>query len=151
MLATLADALPQGADWLFEPKWDGYRALAYVREGEVELRSRRDNDSRSVSPRCAGDSAGGAQPELRPHGEVCALDDAGKSSFSLMQQGKAGSSTTSSTCWRSTASPSSGGRSRSAGAARRSARSPLADGPDLGDVRDGERCSRRHDGRAWRA
>src|SRR5207244_1966928 len=44
MLATLAAGLPQGSGWTFEPKWDGYRALAYVREGEVELRSRRDND-----------------------------------------------------------------------------------------------------------
>ena len=25
---------------MFEPKWDGYRALAYVRGGEVELQSR---------------------------------------------------------------------------------------------------------------
>jgi bifunctional non-homologous end joining protein LigD len=89
MLATLADALPQGPDWLFEAKWDGYRALAYVREGEVELRSRRDNDlterfaeiaralPRAVrSPNCVLD------------GEVCALDESGKSSFSLMQQGR---------------------------------------------------------------
>src|SRR5579872_753018 len=89
MLATLAEDLPSGGDWLFEPKWDGYRALAYVREGEVELRSRRDNDlterfaevaralPRAVrSPSCVLD------------GEVCAIDDAGRSSFSLMQQGK---------------------------------------------------------------
>jgi bifunctional non-homologous end joining protein LigD len=89
MLATLATELPQGPDWLFEPKWDGYRALAYVREGDVELRSRRDNDlterfveiakalPRAVrSPNCVLD------------GEVCALDESGRSSFSLMQQGR---------------------------------------------------------------
>src|SRR5213080_987960 len=40
MLATLASELPRGPDWLFEPKLDGYRALAYVREGDVDLRSR---------------------------------------------------------------------------------------------------------------
>src|SRR5207253_6961595 len=89
MLATLAEALPQGADWLFEPKWDGYRALAYVREGEVELRSRRDNDltqrfaevARAI-PRAV------RSPSCVLDGEVCALDEQGRSSFSLMQQGK---------------------------------------------------------------
>src|SRR5207302_8317427 len=37
MLATLERAPPSGAGWLFEVKWDGYRALAYVRAGETEL------------------------------------------------------------------------------------------------------------------
>ncbi len=89
MLATLADALPHGADWLFEPKWDGYRALAYQREGEVELRSRRDNDlterfaevARAI-PRAV------RTPSCVLDGEVCAVDADGRSSFSLMQQGR---------------------------------------------------------------
>src|SRR5213082_2597065 len=33
MLATLVEKLPAGNGWLFEPKWDGYRALGYVRGG----------------------------------------------------------------------------------------------------------------------
>src|SRR3954465_8825049 len=33
MLATLADKLPTGDDWAYEVKWDGYRALGYVRGG----------------------------------------------------------------------------------------------------------------------
>src|SRR6185437_12966495 len=44
MLATLATELPRGADWLYEVKWDGYRALGYVRGGEARLVSRNDND-----------------------------------------------------------------------------------------------------------
>ena len=40
MLATPVKELPRGDGWLFEPKWDGYRALAYLRGGEVELQSR---------------------------------------------------------------------------------------------------------------
>ena len=44
MLATLTKELPHGTGWEFEPKWDGYRALAYVRGGEARLVSRRGND-----------------------------------------------------------------------------------------------------------
>ncbi len=43
-LATLAEEVPAGPDWLFEVKWDGYRAVAYVREGKARLISRNGND-----------------------------------------------------------------------------------------------------------
>src|SRR5213595_1495148 len=33
MLATLDTVVPSGPEWLFEVKWDGYRAIAYVRGG----------------------------------------------------------------------------------------------------------------------
>jgi ATP-dependent DNA ligase len=40
MEALAVDALPPGADWLFEPKWDGFRCLAF-RDGErVVLQSK---------------------------------------------------------------------------------------------------------------
>jgi ATP-dependent DNA ligase len=40
MLAKLTDALPEGEGWLFEPKWDGFRALVF-RDGErVYIQSR---------------------------------------------------------------------------------------------------------------
>ena len=42
MLATLGDGRVSAREgWLFEVKWDGYRAIAYVRGGEAELRSRK--------------------------------------------------------------------------------------------------------------
>src|SRR4051794_26214172 len=41
MLARLARELPRG-DFLYEPKWDGFRCLAFVHGGEVELRSRHE-------------------------------------------------------------------------------------------------------------
>src|SRR3954471_10562652 len=45
MLATLEKTPPRGESWVFEVKWDGYRALAYVRAGEgVKLVSRNAND-----------------------------------------------------------------------------------------------------------
>ena len=40
MLATLVDRPIEGEEWLYEVKWDGYRALGYINEKGVELRSR---------------------------------------------------------------------------------------------------------------
>lgn len=40
MEAKNADALPDGAGWQYEPKWDGFRCLAYVAGGEVALVSK---------------------------------------------------------------------------------------------------------------
>jgi bifunctional non-homologous end joining protein LigD len=40
MLATLAGAPLAGEEWLYEMKWDGYRALAYLSDGNVEISSR---------------------------------------------------------------------------------------------------------------
>jgi bifunctional non-homologous end joining protein LigD len=91
MLATLADGLPSGEEWLFEVKWDGYRALAYVRNGDVRLVSRNGNDLTARFPEVAR-ALGPAvrSPECVLDGEVCALDEQGRPSFSAMQQGKRG-------------------------------------------------------------
>jgi len=40
MLATLVDEPFDDPDWVYEVKWDGYRALGFVNKGEVELLSR---------------------------------------------------------------------------------------------------------------
>jgi len=40
MLAKPADALPEGDGWLFEPKWDGFRALVFRDDDEVLIQSR---------------------------------------------------------------------------------------------------------------
>jgi len=40
MLAKAADALPEGDGWLYEPKWDGFRALVFRDGGEVFTQSR---------------------------------------------------------------------------------------------------------------
>jgi bifunctional non-homologous end joining protein LigD len=91
MLATLVSQLPSAPGWTFEVKWDGYRALAYVRGGECSLVSRRGNDLTARFESVAKQIV----PAVRsPHcvldGEVCALDEKGRASFSAMQQGKSG-------------------------------------------------------------
>jgi bifunctional non-homologous end joining protein LigD len=94
MLATLAsrEELPTADGWLFEVKWDGYRAIAYVRGGETErLDSRRGNDQVGRFPSVAKEVARAVKtPDCVLDGEVCALDEQGRPSFSAMQQGKSG-------------------------------------------------------------
>jgi len=40
MEAKLVDVLPEGAGWQFEPKWDGFRCLAFRNDETVELRAK---------------------------------------------------------------------------------------------------------------
>ncbi len=88
MLATPADRVPRGADWLFEVKWDGYRALAYLRGGECELVSRNAKPLNERFPEVALALASAIKtPSAVVDGEVCALDERGRSSFSALQQG----------------------------------------------------------------
>jgi bifunctional non-homologous end joining protein LigD len=88
MLATLVDAVPTGEGWLYEVKWDGYRAIASVSGGDATLASRRGNDltERFAAVARAIERAV-RTPECVLDGEVCALDEQGRSSFSVMQQG----------------------------------------------------------------
>ncbi|MGZ8694393.1 MAG: DNA ligase D [Gaiellaceae bacterium] len=92
MLATLSEHVPPGEGWLYEVKWDGYRALARLAAGEgVTLTSRRGNDLTSRFPSVASALPRAVRsPDCVLDGEVCALDEQGRASFSAMQQGKAG-------------------------------------------------------------
>ncbi|HZT53643.1 MAG TPA: non-homologous end-joining DNA ligase, partial [Gaiellaceae bacterium] len=91
MLAAPADSLPRGEGWLFEPKWDGYRALGYVRGGEATLRSRNGNDLSARFAAVAKELPRALRsPDAVVDGEVCALDERGRPSFSAMQRGAPG-------------------------------------------------------------
>jgi bifunctional non-homologous end joining protein LigD len=88
MLATLTEELPHGEEWEFEPKWDGYRAVGYVRGGEAKLLSRNGNDLTQRFESVAKELVKALRtPDAVVDGEVVALDAAGRSSFSAMQQG----------------------------------------------------------------
>ncbi len=89
MSATPVKELPRGDGWLFEPKWDGYRALAYIRGGEVELQSRTGKSDFTTRFDAIARALPRAvrTPDCVLDGEVCAVDDTGRASFSAMQQG----------------------------------------------------------------
>jgi bifunctional non-homologous end joining protein LigD len=88
MLATASELLPSGPEWTFEPKWDGFRAIVTVAGGDVRFTSRNGND---LTERFA-DLARSSRLAIRTadavlDGEICALDERGRSRFSLLQEG----------------------------------------------------------------
>ncbi len=86
-LATLAKRVPdEGAGWLFEIKFDGYRIVADVEDGRVRLSSRNGHDWTGRFPEIA--SAIGALPITRARldGEVVALRPDGVSDFQALQE-----------------------------------------------------------------
>ena len=91
MLATLASELPTSEGWLFEVKWDGFRAIGRVSGGEATLTSRNGNDLTGRFANVARELPKALRtPDAVVDGEVCALDEQGRSSFSAMQQGQPG-------------------------------------------------------------
>ncbi|HYM75293.1 MAG TPA: non-homologous end-joining DNA ligase [Candidatus Dormibacteraeota bacterium] len=86
MLAESVDDPFDGDDWLFEIKWDGYRAIAFIENGKVRLVSRNQNELTERYPELK-DMAGFVKARNAIlDGEVVALDEDGRASFSLMQQ-----------------------------------------------------------------
>jgi len=93
MLATLAGEVPTGDGWLYEVKWDGYRAVATMRGGEIDLRSRNGNALKERFPTVVEALERALRtPDCVLDGEVVAIGADGRATFSAMQQGKAGTS-----------------------------------------------------------
>lgn len=84
MLATLVKQPFSNPDWLFEIKWDGYRALAFIKHGTVQLKSRSKNVWNQKFPEIVKDlqTIGGT---AILDGELVVLDSKGRSRFQLMQ------------------------------------------------------------------
>jgi len=86
MLAESIERPFDDQDWLFEIKWDGYRAIAFIEDGKVRLVSRNQNELTARYPELK-DMADFVRAEAAIlDGEVVALDAEGRASFSLMQQ-----------------------------------------------------------------
>ena len=86
MLAESVEKPFDGAEWLFEIKWDGYRAIAFIANAKVRLVSRNQNDLTPRYPELVDLPRFVKAKTAILDGEVVALDDEGKASFSLMQQ-----------------------------------------------------------------
>jgi bifunctional non-homologous end joining protein LigD len=86
MLAESVDQPFDGAEWLFEIKWDGYRAVAFIDAGKVRLVSRNQNDLTARYPELKDLPKFVHARNAILDGEVVALDEEGRASFSLMQQ-----------------------------------------------------------------
>ena len=86
MLATPIEKPFDGEDWLFEIKWDGYRSVAFLQNGVLRLVSRNQNDMTALYPELK-DLPGSVHAKTAVlDGEVVAIDEHGRPSFSLMQQ-----------------------------------------------------------------
>lgn len=84
-LAQLHDELPKEGDWGFEIKFDGYRALASVNDGEVTIVSRNQKDWSGRFTEIQKSLAALDVKNAVFDGEICALDEKGRSRFQLLQ------------------------------------------------------------------
>ncbi len=84
MLLVRTEKLPEGEDWLYELKLDGFRAVAFKTGGKVYLRSRNDNDFNASYPDIV-QALANMPDETVIDGEIVALDEAGRPSFSALQ------------------------------------------------------------------
>ena len=86
MLATSVDDPFDDPEWLFEIKWDGYRAVAFIAQRKVRLVSRNQNDLTAQYSELQSIPSFIKAETAVLDGEIATLDEQGRSSFSLMQQ-----------------------------------------------------------------
>ncbi|SOC80472.1 bifunctional non-homologous end joining protein LigD [Salinimicrobium sediminis] len=84
MLATKAPEIFNKANWIYELKWDGYRAIANIQQGKVDLYSRNGISFKAKFKEIY------EQLKNIPHdvildGEIVALDKEGKPEFQKLQ------------------------------------------------------------------
>jgi bifunctional non-homologous end joining protein LigD len=83
MQCKLVSKLPEGEDWEYEAKFDGYRALI-LKDAKVAIVSRRNNALTEEFPTIAAACAS-LTPGTVIDGEIIALDDRGKPAFNILQ------------------------------------------------------------------
>jgi bifunctional non-homologous end joining protein LigD len=85
MMATLAETPPRGDDWLFEVKWDGVRALAFIDHEELRLQARSGQRCERQYPELAVIPHQIAVRQAVLDGEIAVLDSKGVARFHLIQ------------------------------------------------------------------
>ncbi|WP_312333836.1 DNA ligase D [Sphingobacterium sp.] len=84
MLATLVDKPFDDEEWVYEVKWDGYRAIAFMKNGQVELKSRNDKSfNEKFYP--VYDSLKSMELNAVVDGEVVVLEKNGTANFGSLQ------------------------------------------------------------------
>jgi bifunctional non-homologous end joining protein LigD len=84
MKATLVNSMPTGS-WIYEIKFDGYRALALRGSNQTRILSRNQKDLGKRFQTIADSIAALNVQDAVIDGEIVALDDKGRSSFQLLQ------------------------------------------------------------------
>jgi bifunctional non-homologous end joining protein LigD len=86
MFATLAHEVPSGAEWSYEMKWDGVRALTLVQPGSVRITSRNGRDVTAGYPELHALAHDLGEAEVLLDGEIVALNVEGRPDFQLLQR-----------------------------------------------------------------
>jgi bifunctional non-homologous end joining protein LigD len=85
-LAKLVDKVPEGEDWIYELKYDGFRIVAYLKNNQVQLISRNGNDYTEKFQSIADALIEwGNDKSMVLDGEVVVLDKNGKTDFQALQ------------------------------------------------------------------
>jgi bifunctional non-homologous end joining protein LigD len=85
MAAQVVKKLPEGDDWIYELKFDGYRALIIKDKEQVELRSRKNKDLTGMYRGIAAAGLRVNADQTVIDGEIVALDAQGSPSFQALQ------------------------------------------------------------------
>jgi bifunctional non-homologous end joining protein LigD len=85
MAAQLVDRLPEGREWSYEVKFDGYRALLLKNAGRVQVRSRNDKDLTHTYPGIRAAALRLRADSAIVDGEIVAVDATGHPSFQALQ------------------------------------------------------------------
>lgn len=85
MVARAVQELPEGDDWVYEVKLDGYRALILKSHDRIQVRSRNDKDLTAAYPGVATAAAGLHADSVAIDGEIVAVDEKGRPSFQALQ------------------------------------------------------------------
>jgi bifunctional non-homologous end joining protein LigD len=93
MKATMGSpsALPDGDDWAFEVKWDGYRTVVHIADERVRLQSTAGHDVTDRWPEFAELASAVNAESAILDGELIVFDDHGRPSFDLVQRSGVGS------------------------------------------------------------
>lgn len=81
MLCQAQKDVPDGDDWIYEVKWDGFRALIYVEEGEVRIFARSGKEMTDKFPELLDAEGSFRAGSAVFDGEIVCLDDAGRPDF----------------------------------------------------------------------